>query len=140
MNVRYAEKLKDPRWQKKRLEILQRDNWTCQACKATERTLHVHHIAYDGDEPWETDSDLLLTLCDACHEVESFEHKASVSMLLSLFAKLGIRTAFEIDMFTTAVDAQYCEEKTGDWVSAWRNGLTKYAGELRAARSAKPNR
>jgi len=26
----YSEKLKDPRWQKKRLEILSRDNFTCE--------------------------------------------------------------------------------------------------------------
>lgn len=26
----YAEKLKDPRWQKRRLEIFERDDWTCQ--------------------------------------------------------------------------------------------------------------
>ncbi len=25
----YAEQLKDPRWQKRRLEILQRDEWRC---------------------------------------------------------------------------------------------------------------
>ena len=28
----YSEKLKDPRWQKKRLEILERDNFRCQYC------------------------------------------------------------------------------------------------------------
>ncbi len=27
----YASKLKDPRWQKKRLEILQRDDFACQS-------------------------------------------------------------------------------------------------------------
>lgn len=38
----YLEKLKDPRWQKRRLEIFQRDEFTCQVCFDTESTLHVH--------------------------------------------------------------------------------------------------
>jgi len=28
----YADKLKDPRWQRKRLEILQREDFNCEAC------------------------------------------------------------------------------------------------------------
>lgn len=42
----YSDKLKDPRWQKKRLEILTRDEWTCQICFDTESTLVVHHQKY----------------------------------------------------------------------------------------------
>jgi hypothetical protein len=67
----YLEKLKDPRWQKKRLEILQRDNWTCQCCGDTENTLHVHHWFYKkGKDPWEYDAEDLSTLCEDCHEAE----------------------------------------------------------------------
>lgn len=67
----YAEKLKDPRWQKKRLEILNRDGWSCQFCGNTKSTLHVHHKAYQGNNPWETDDDLLEVLCEDCHDIES---------------------------------------------------------------------
>lgn len=69
--MKYAEKLKDPRWQKKRLEILQRDNWSCQRCYDGESTLHVHHRRYlGGKDPWEYDNNLLITLCENCHEYE----------------------------------------------------------------------
>jgi 5-methylcytosine-specific restriction endonuclease McrA len=34
----YGDKLKDPRWQKRRLEIFKRDEWTCQQCGDTETT------------------------------------------------------------------------------------------------------
>lgn len=52
--MKYAEKLKDPRWQKKRLEILERDKWMCRGCCETQKTLHVHHIFYvHGLEPWD---------------------------------------------------------------------------------------
>ena len=67
----YSEKLKDPRWQKKRLQILERDNWTCQICEATDKTLHVHHWQYYRDtEPWDYDEWLLVTVCDDCHSSE----------------------------------------------------------------------
>lgn len=49
----YLELLKDPRWQKRRLEILERDGWECQNCGGKDKTLHVHHKRYRG-KPWET--------------------------------------------------------------------------------------
>ena len=67
----YGESLKDPRWQKKRLEILNRDDWTCQICGAKDKELHVHHmIYYDKRKPWDYSSLELITLCDECHKVE----------------------------------------------------------------------
>ena len=65
----YSDKLKDPRWQKKRLEILQRDNFKCRSCTDDLSTLHVHHLIYDNDLlPWEYEDDKLIPLCDKCHE------------------------------------------------------------------------
>jgi glutaredoxin len=69
MSKTYAEKLKDPRWQKKRLEILQRDNFTCQHCKDTKTELHIHHEKYKGD-PWDAPNETLYSLCKYCHRVE----------------------------------------------------------------------
>lgn len=66
----YAEKLKDPRWQRLRLQILERDEWTCQWCGDTKTTLHVHHEAYEGADPWDTDKELLTTVCADCHSIE----------------------------------------------------------------------
>lgn len=63
----YSEKLKDPRWQRKRLEIFNRDDWTCQNCKATNKTLVIHHLKYSGN-PWEVENEFLKTLCEDCHE------------------------------------------------------------------------
>ncbi len=64
----YAEKLKDPRWQKKRLEIFQRDNWTCKKCGEKTKTLHIHHLLYiPRVEPWDIPSGFLVTLCEDCH-------------------------------------------------------------------------
>lgn len=64
--MNYGEKLKDPRWQKRRLEILQRDNFCCVKCRDTKTELQVHHKKYFG-EPWEADDESLETLCKHCH-------------------------------------------------------------------------
>lgn len=66
----YSEKLKSPKWQKKRLKIMERDNFTCRICGNKDETLNVHHICYDGGEPWDTDDELLITLCETCHNNE----------------------------------------------------------------------
>lgn len=69
----YQEKLKDPRWQKKRLEILDRDGWECKECGNDKKTLHIHHKFYEkGKDPWEYENDMLVTLCGECHEEESY--------------------------------------------------------------------
>ncbi len=70
--IPYAEKLKDPRWQKCRLEVLDRNNWTCQYCNDTKATLHVHHLCYNSvtRDPWDVDTYALLCICEVCHKVE----------------------------------------------------------------------
>jgi hypothetical protein len=67
----YWEKLKDPRWQKKRLEALQAAEFTCQVCYDSESTLHVHHKQYfKGREPWEYEVQQLSVLCESCHSAQ----------------------------------------------------------------------
>jgi hypothetical protein len=70
-NKSYSEKLRSPKWQKRRLEILERDGWACQNCGDTEATLNVHHCYYDRDkEPWDYPGKSLITLCENCHMLE----------------------------------------------------------------------
>lgn len=70
----YSEKLKDPRWQKRRLQELERAGWACEWCSSTSKTLHVHHWLYRG-EPWEALDETLSVLCEDCHR-EGDEVKA----------------------------------------------------------------
>jgi hypothetical protein len=84
----YSEKLKDPRWQKKRLEILNRDNWVCTSCGDNESTLHVHHMSYvntkgERCEPWEVPSEFLTALCESCHGYESEGMAGAIDTLTS---------------------------------------------------------
>lgn len=64
----YSEKLKDPRWQRKRLEIMERDEFSCKLCGDDQTTLNVHHCFYGKRrDPWDYDNDHLITLCEHCH-------------------------------------------------------------------------
>lgn len=113
----FQRQLQDPRWQKKRLEIMERDEWTCQRCGDTKATLTVHHKSYrfDGEkfaDIWDYDKSNLITLCDLCHEKEEiklkkigknvhiflrsiFENAESITMAMDMFEilsnKLGRR-------------------------------------------------
>lgn len=79
----YFEKLKDPRWQRKRLEVLESAEFSCEWCGDSESTLHVHHGYYEkGLEPWEYPDDSLHCLCEACH-------KAAEKARMELARKMG---------------------------------------------------
>ncbi len=71
----YTSELRKAGWQRKRLEILLRDQWCCVSClngpdETPNIMLQVHHKSYPerGKQIWEVDDDQLVTLCDDCHE------------------------------------------------------------------------
>ncbi len=65
----YSDKLRDPRWQKRRLEILNRSEFHCDNCGDGENELHVHHLVYrKNTEPWEYADKDLSCLCVECHD------------------------------------------------------------------------
>lgn len=67
----YQDQIKSPLWQKKRLEIMEKDNFTCQICGDKETTLNVHHLHYkQGNLIHEYDDKCLITLCENCHKNE----------------------------------------------------------------------
>ena len=79
---KYSELLRDPKWQKKRLKILERDKFQCRACEATEETLHVHHIIYDYKlKPWEYLDCDLITLCEYCHSITYLLERSNADLI-----------------------------------------------------------
>lgn len=77
----YWKKLQDPRWQKKRLEIFERDGFAYRDCHATDKTLQIHHCFYEKGEPWDTPDYFLLMLCEDCHPIrQSLEDDARRSL------------------------------------------------------------
>lgn len=90
-STNYSELLKDPRWQKLRLEIMQRDDFACVACGNDESTLHVHHCYYEyGEAPWQYPHSSLLTLCKNCHDIETENIKSAKSSFINDFSAQGL--------------------------------------------------
>lgn len=99
----YSEKLRDPRWQKMRLEIMQRDGFACRICHDEASTLNVHHRYYiSGNDPWEYPLGALVTLCENCHKFETHEmDNACVRLGMALRAKFF---ASDIDRLARAIE------------------------------------
>lgn len=112
----YSEKLKDPRWQKMRLEILNRDEWACRCCGAKEKTLHVHHVHYNqsAEGPWDYPSTSLVTLCVDCHEYEGTFLAASRTLLIQRVVASGFWQASMIECLADA----FCASEPLDFSEA----------------------
>jgi 5-methylcytosine-specific restriction endonuclease McrA len=119
--MKYADKLKDPRWQKKRLEVFQRDGFSCRACGDTTKTLNVHHLRYKkGGEPWESPLSDLMTLCEYCHEEETNRRADFESALLEMLRARNW-TCQDIEMLTRSVMVGY--------IGPWFTGQTGKVGK-----------
>jgi 5-methylcytosine-specific restriction endonuclease McrA len=97
----YSEKLLDPRWQRKRLAVFERDNFACQVCGDTTNTLHVHHGYYARRvDPWDYPDCTLVTLCADCH--------TQVGLVLGaiqfMVGKLAIRPAAFMALYEHLID------------------------------------
>jgi 5-methylcytosine-specific restriction endonuclease McrA len=65
----YADLLKDPKWLKKRAEIIAEAGGQCTTCRTFDGPFHVHHTLYiKGRMPWDYDGNALMCLCPKCHE------------------------------------------------------------------------
>lgn len=82
------EKLQDPRWQRKRLEIFERDSFSCLDCSSNTKMLTVHHCVYMRTlDPWDYPNDILMTLCDPCHVLRQGREEAARLALARELAK-----------------------------------------------------
>jgi hypothetical protein len=109
----YSERLRDPRWQKKRLEIMQRDGFACTLCQDERATLNVHHCYYEQDrDPWDYPDTSLLTLCQPCHEKETHFLKVMKRGLAIELGKLGARSVhyYELAMAFARLDPKRLDQ------------------------------
>jgi hypothetical protein len=84
----YSEKLRDPRWQKKRLRVMQRDGFACRDCGESTKSLQVHHCFYAKGDPWLTEDRFLMTLCCDCHQDRSELEQDAKRALGMIFSQL----------------------------------------------------
>lgn len=102
----YSELLRDPRWQKRRLEILNRDEFTCQNCCDSKTTLNVHHCYYEkGRAPWEYEDSSLVTLCEPCHAIETQNAYNEKMLLVKVLSSAGFLASHFNDLASTLSEA-----------------------------------
>lgn len=119
----YAEKLLDPRWQRRRLEMFNSSDWTCSHCGEHENTLHLHHKAYiRGRDPWDYDDDQLTVLCDGCHK----KHHVQKDRLDELLSRVPeSQMGFVVGVLIAIISQDTCESKIGDL-----NGIEEIDGYI----------
>ena len=67
--MRYSDKLNDPRWLKRKSEIVTRDDFKCQFWHKHHGPFSVHHKYYEyGRDPWDYPDEALITVCQKCHD------------------------------------------------------------------------
>lgn len=139
----YAEQLKSPMWQRKRLQVLEMHNFSCENCGDSESTLHVHHKLYiKGRMAWDYNADQLASLCESCHQAEH----AFRSELDELAAHVGSVTAAALLRgFITGTEYFSVEPTLGDgardmqptvWFAGVIAGLSAYLRKKQAAEIA----
>lgn len=121
MATTYAKKLRNPLWQKKRLDILNRDEWTCLLCFDKQTELQIHHQEYiKGKEPWEYEDSNFKTYCKHCHcVVEEFKDKKLTPIITAKqFNKSGnywiLSTIFNSPNYGLVLAITYFHEETGE--------------------------
>jgi len=121
----YADLLKDPRWQRKRLEKLQEADWKCAMCFSGEKTLNVHHKRYrKGAPPWDCDMRDLEVLCEDCHEAITVATRS----LRAIVERGDMGDIFRLSGYALALSA-----KNGDRVEPVR---ARSANEVRGIADA----
>lgn len=116
----YGELLKNPKWQRKRLEILQRDEWKCQECSSEYTELHVHHIEYkDFLLPWQYNDSDLITLCKKCHSKKHTQKKIPISIVELIESRVSnnenyAEIKFNYDNELAKIEDQISKNKTND--------------------------
>jgi hypothetical protein len=127
----YSEKLKHPNWQRKRLQILQNHQFTCDSCESTTNTLHVHHGYYKrGADPWDYPDDALHVLCEDCHA-------ESQQKLTELYRLIGLLPPNMLEFVQGVVCSQLYQypvpfevKALGDVVEGFAVGLGVQPGEI----------
>jgi hypothetical protein len=89
----FAEQIKHPNWQRKRLEVLSDAGFECENCGAKDVTLNVHHKQYvKGRMYWQYERHELECLCEICHKA----HHLAQDGLRQLLAEVDTHQAFAL--------------------------------------------
>lgn len=116
----YIEQLRHPNWQRKRLEIMERDGFKCVCCGDAETTLNVHHKTYlKGRLAWEYDDDNFETVCEPCH-AENHREKERLARVIAHYPSTctGVIADLLVGFGREYMPSDERMETPGDWALA----------------------
>lgn len=124
--MNYAQQMKHPLWQRKRLEVLELADFQCSSCGTKEETLHVHHPVYRrGAMIWEYEADELQCLCDSCHkEAHAIDERLKKSLAL-----LGTPSKLQALGYIDSMLSPYLEDESSEYADGFADrfrGNTKW--------------
>lgn len=119
----YAAKRLDPQWQKRRLEIFERDGWACRECGDTESTLSVHHTYYvGGRDPWQYPDWSLITVCPSCHDKVGDKFASRTHHFENIIAMLANGTPDRMDEIWRTLQRIHAAKK----LRSFRKDMVEY--------------
>lgn len=98
-------KYKHPKWQEKRLKVMDEAGFKCLICGDKDSTLNVHHISYlKNRDPWEYENNELVCLCEGCHaEMHATEDRLKEALhLYKVFSYQTVQGLEELIGYLTA--------------------------------------
>lgn len=125
--MNYSERLKHPKWQRKRLEIMHRDNFTCVKCGTDNKMLHVHHNKYYWNRnPWDYDNEELMTLCNDCHK-KTHRNKADFYKIIKILESVFNTNTVKKSQITLKHERnlRYLPNRTPDLMAQYKEELRK---------------
>lgn len=103
----YFEKLKDPRWQKIRLKVMESAGFACEICGDTENTLNIHHTYYEPNlNPWEYPINSLKCLCENCHKQRTMFNK-KFKEHLNIISRIGFSKKLRLAGYMVGIYLEY---------------------------------
>ncbi len=132
----YFQLLKHPKWQEKRLRVMENAGFECVYCGSSDKTLNVHHRYYlKGKKPWEYPDEHFDCLCEVCHVNEHAKRDELKVLMGSLCLKTEVIIGYVKGLIMedyagpddqTRFPVSSCEEVSG---MAQAYGITGNAGE-----------
>ena len=120
----YRQKLLDPRWQKMRLQVYERDGFRCRSCGGEEATLHAHHTYYRyGADPWDYPPSSIITLCADCHTLEHERIPDVKEMIVRNLCDAGLgmtQDIYDVAYCFWSVDPQMDQDEKRRFLSAMK--------------------
>lgn len=116
----YQQQIKHPDWQRKRLEVLEINDYQCQMCAAKDQTLHVHHPYYRrGAMIWEYETVDLMCLCHKCHkETHAIDERIKKSLSF-----LGAETKMQILGYIHSMSMSVPQESDENYDYGFADGV-----------------